>query len=202
METHLKKLIQIDGQSRELFYYPHRNVDGLVYRQEKILKKTIEVYKNRPDKLVYRSVTFDAGKDPDGKDIGFKDHHAKKDVIIKKMTLKYDLDTTRPPEKQHRKIVISYDNKKLYEYFHFSKNNVKESYKEHPLESMRTTDTNEKEVDRTGDEQKKEALTKIVKECLNEIAKQEASATQELDTGPKEEIFEKGIYDKARERVK
>ena len=29
IESHLKKLIQIDGKQRQLWFYPHRNKDGL-----------------------------------------------------------------------------------------------------------------------------------------------------------------------------
>jgi hypothetical protein len=53
-----KQLIQIDGEVRKLFFYHHRNENGLIYREEQIGKKTFERYKNRPDKLVYRSVSF------------------------------------------------------------------------------------------------------------------------------------------------
>ena len=36
----------------------YRNKDGLIYREEQISHKTFERYKNRPDKLEYRSVTY------------------------------------------------------------------------------------------------------------------------------------------------
>lgn len=53
-----KKMIQVDDRYRKIYYYHHRNKDGLIYREEQILKKTFEIYKNREDKLIYRSVTF------------------------------------------------------------------------------------------------------------------------------------------------
>lgn len=70
-DTHWKKLIQVDGHDRKLWYYHHRNKDGLIYRHEQIgfrktgepdekeMNKTLEKYKNRPDKLTYRSVVYD-----------------------------------------------------------------------------------------------------------------------------------------------
>ena len=53
-----KKLIQVDDQYRKTYFYHHRNKDGLIYREEQISHKTLERYKNRPDKLIYRSVTY------------------------------------------------------------------------------------------------------------------------------------------------
>ena len=63
--THWKKMIQIDGHSRKLYFYHHRVRDGLIYREEKIGKKTFEYYKGREDRLIYRSVTFNPEKKPD-----------------------------------------------------------------------------------------------------------------------------------------
>lgn len=44
-----KKMIQIDGVERIIYFYHHRNneknKDGLIYRREIIGKKTIEKYK-------------------------------------------------------------------------------------------------------------------------------------------------------------
>lgn len=54
-----KKYIEEDGVRIRIHFYHHRNKDGLIYREEIIGKKTIERYKNREDKLIYRSVTFE-----------------------------------------------------------------------------------------------------------------------------------------------
>jgi len=54
-----KKLVQVDGEYRKLYFYHHRNTDGLIYRQEDIGRKTFERYKGREDRMVYRSVTFE-----------------------------------------------------------------------------------------------------------------------------------------------
>jgi hypothetical protein len=62
----------VDGHDRKLWYYHHRNKDGLIYRheqlgfrtpgqtEEKEKNKTLEKFKNRPDKLIYRSVVYDS----------------------------------------------------------------------------------------------------------------------------------------------
>ena len=58
--NHWKKMIREDGCYRKLYFYHHRQKDGLILREEFFDKKNkiIEQYKNRPDKLIYRSVTF------------------------------------------------------------------------------------------------------------------------------------------------
>lgn len=57
-----RKVITIDSQERTLYFYHHRNnqkdKDGLIYRKEFIGCKTIEKYKDREDKLVYRCLEF------------------------------------------------------------------------------------------------------------------------------------------------
>lgn len=200
-ESHLKKLVEIDGRLRQLYYYPHRNKDGLIYREEQIYRKTIEKYKNRKDKLIYRSVSFDPYKAVDGKDMFFKEVHKKVDVVIKKMTQKYELDKTRPPEGQYRKIVVNYDTKELSEYFHYCDNSVKEIVKVQSIEKLRSTETNEKDAERSGAEQKKQILNRIIKDCISEIISQEGSALKEMTEVNTGDIFEKSIYDKARDRV-
>jgi hypothetical protein len=59
-DSHLRKLIHIDATKREMYYYPHRNEDGLIYREEQIGRKTIEKYRGHKNKLLYRSVTFES----------------------------------------------------------------------------------------------------------------------------------------------
>jgi hypothetical protein len=59
-----KKLIQIDGRVRKIYFYHHRNKDGLIYREEQIGHKTFERYKGREDRLIYRSVTFTPDRRP------------------------------------------------------------------------------------------------------------------------------------------
>ena len=202
MESHLKRLVQIDGQLRQLYYYPHRNSDGLIFREEHILHKTIERYKSRPDKLVYRSVTFDPDKTVETRDRIFNEHHSKADVVIKKMTQKYELDKSRQPEVQHSKVVINCDKKLLIEYFHYSESSVKQVVKDHNMDDLRATDTNEKEADKSGAGQRKQALNAIINHCISEIIFQEGLASKEVAAVPTGDIFEKSIFDKARERAK
>ncbi len=89
-----KKIIHIDGRVRKVYFYHHRNKDGLIYREEQIGRKTFERYKGREDKLVYRSVTFNPDyNEKTDKHISINDNHLvaggtknKGEAIILKMT--------------------------------------------------------------------------------------------------------------------
>lgn len=92
-----KKIIQIDGRVRKIYFYHHRNKDGLIYREEQIGRKTFERYKGREDKLVYRSVTFNPDwTERKEKDLTLTDNHHtgskhKGESVIYKMTQKFAL---------------------------------------------------------------------------------------------------------------
>ena len=125
-----KKIIQIDGQVRKIYFYHHRNKDGLIYREEIIGRKTFERYKGREDKLVYRSVTFN----PDlsgvtDKDLKLVDNHHvgnkhKGEVIIKKMTQKFTLDPEVKAEEQIRRTEFSLEKGRVFIFKHFNSGRI------------------------------------------------------------------------------
>lgn len=78
-------MTEIDRSLRIIKFYPNRNQDGLVLREERIGNKTIEHYDNRDDRVIYRSVRFDANKTPTSKDYNFLDNHFGT-VVVTKMT--------------------------------------------------------------------------------------------------------------------
>jgi hypothetical protein len=124
-DTHWKKLIQIDGHDRKLWFYHHRNKDGLIFRHEQYgyknpkdiyeqeKNKILEKYKNRPDKLIYRSVVWEKEDKPDNQAIKMKVRWCSDEVVIKKMTQKFELDphSFRPSGEQIRKTVFDLSTK-------------------------------------------------------------------------------------------
>ena len=58
--------------------------------------KIIEEYKNRPDRLIYRSCVFDPDREPKSTDLKMEENNYSKLVKIKKMTQKFDLDPDMP----------------------------------------------------------------------------------------------------------
>ena len=69
-DQYWKRLIEVDDQLRKLYYYHHRARDNLIYRCEIVGKKIFEKFKGNPDRLVYRSVTFEKGDGSLGGDSG------------------------------------------------------------------------------------------------------------------------------------
>ena len=80
-QFHWRQVIEIASRLRIIKYYHNRNIDGLIMREERIGQKTIEYYEGRDDKVIYRSMKFDA---INSKGVQLDD----KNVI--KMTQKFD----------------------------------------------------------------------------------------------------------------
>jgi len=95
-DYHWKKVIQVDGHSRKMYFYHHRVKDGLIYREEQIGRKTFEYYKGREDRLIYRSVTFDPEKLIEPQSLKMLENHTQREVRISKMTQKFELDEELP----------------------------------------------------------------------------------------------------------
>jgi len=55
-----QQVIEIDRRLRIIHFYPNRNQDGLILREERFGEKTIEFYESRDkDRITYRSIRFD-----------------------------------------------------------------------------------------------------------------------------------------------
>ena len=125
-DAHWKKLIQVDGHDRKLWFYHHRNKDGLIFRHEQYgyknpndiyeqeKNKILEKYKNRPDKLVYRSVVWEKEENKESQNLKMNTSWHNGDCVIKKMTQKFELDplSIKPSGDQIRKTVFDLQDKK------------------------------------------------------------------------------------------
>lgn len=89
----LKAFEQVEGSHRIFRFYSAARLDGLLLREEAIGRKTTEHYVGRDDRLVYRSVTFDADGAPGagggGVGIGIGGKEGTSELTILKMTEKY-----------------------------------------------------------------------------------------------------------------
>lgn len=120
-----KKLIQVDDRYRKIYFYHHRNKDGLIYREEKIGNKTFERYKGREDKLIYSSVTYDWDKAVDtGLNQFIEDRTYGKTLFINKMAQKYELDPKKDPENQIKKTVFNINKGFNYIYHHYKEGQI------------------------------------------------------------------------------
>lgn len=149
-DTHWKKLIQVDGHDRKLWFYHHRNKDGLIYRHEQIgykdparpweweneretngrivgKNKILEKFKNRPDHLIYHSVVFDTSE-PESQSLKLFERNYNKECVIKKMTQKFELDedSLKPPGEQVRKTLFDLKDPKgeITLFYHYQKGKI------------------------------------------------------------------------------
>lgn len=105
---------------RIITYYPNRNDDGMVKRIEKIGEKTMEIYANRDNLIVSRSVTFvkdSSDKVNTAKNYYYDDNHVGK-VCIKKMVLQIEKNKTIPAKEQIAKMTVDFEKEKVLVHYH------------------------------------------------------------------------------------
>ena len=125
--NHWKKLVKIDGRYRKLYFFHHRQKDGLILREEFFRSdknKIIEEYKNRPDKLIYRSVTFSPTADLNTQSLRLRENNYNKEVQINKMTQKFDLDPDLPAANQIKKTEFNILLKQVFIYYHYAEGKI------------------------------------------------------------------------------
>ena len=225
-----KKLIQIDGHLRQLYFYHHRNndknKDGLIYREEQIGSKTIEKYKDREDHLEYRSVEFIPipKNQKDATMLELKDIHFKCAKILN-MVQKFGLNHEMPAEDQIRMTEFNIEKGDVFIYYHYKDGKItanQNSFKCKDLigNSSAVDEMNNKEVVENALQQKQKKIHEMEIECHHQINAQEETAGTERDARTSKEkeimshrfnndqevifkdILEKSYYDKARDKMK
>jgi hypothetical protein len=155
LSAHWKKMVMVDGEYRKIWFYHHRNEDGLIYREEQIGSRTFERFKEREDRLIYRSVKFtDKPKDTGG-NMGqtfvlSENLHLKRSVTIEKMTQKYALSPDKDAERQIAKCEFNLKDGEVNVYYHYRDGKItcnKTSYLTEDLLEHNKGDVNEKEVE-------------------------------------------------------
>lgn len=173
----------MDARSRKLYFYHHRVRDGLIYREEQIGNKTFEFYKGREDRLIYRSVTFDANKQKEPQDLFLKENHLQEDVVIKKMTQKFELNPGTPAESQIKKTEFNLEKKRVYIYYHYKDGKITANYQEFSRDDLigqsKMSDMNEKESEETQLQQTQKKIYQMECECLQQIKDYERVAQSE-----------------------
>jgi len=114
-----KKLIQVDDRYRKIYFYHHRNKDGLIYREEQIGRKNFERYKGREDRLIYSSVTYDWDRIVDQGNHYIEDRTYGRQLFINKMAQKFELDPRKPADDQIRKAEFNILKGKNLIYYHY-----------------------------------------------------------------------------------
>ena len=215
----------MDGHYRKLYFYHHRNKDGLIYRQENIGRKTFEYYKGREDKLVYRSVTFDADATVEATSLKLKEnHHPSSEVVINKMTQRFELDPSLPAETQIQKTEFNLAKDMVYIYYHYQEGRITSTHQEWNRSLLITQgkmgDSNEKEEESTLKKQTQQKILDMEVRCHEQIKEYERQAYTEmqaridsektihqLSKNPNttelfQKVLEKSVYAKARDKMK
>ena len=105
---------------RIISYYPNRNHDGLIKRIEQIGQRTIELYENRDDHIISRSVTFardESEKVNTAKKYLYDDNHVGK-VCIQKMTQKFSKKKNVAASDQISKMTVDFLKEKVIVLYH------------------------------------------------------------------------------------
>lgn len=203
---HWKKVMEIDRKLRIIEFYPNRNMDGLIRREERIGEKTIEFYEHRGDKVIYRSVRFDPNRKANNtKDCTFPDNHLG-DVVVTKMTQKFEKDSKNPPNEQIAKMIIDLIKNKVMVYYHMNEGEISPAYKEYSREALnfpKTDSSSDKKADDPIAQQQNQKMMTMEKECYINVKTQETTAKED-EKGIREEkvVLEKTLYEKAREKHK
>lgn len=221
-----RKLVQVDGHLRQLYFYPHRNNDGLIYREEQIGKKTIEKYKDRKDHLEYRSVTFvPISKDKkDASILELNDIHFKCAKILS-MVQKFGLNPELPAEDQIRETEFNIEKGDVNIYYHYKDGKItarEKNYKRKDLigNSSTVDELNNRQTEENSLQQEQKKIHEMEIDCHHQIKAQEETALAEKDARVNKEkeimsnrhsndtetifkeILEKSYYDKARDKMK
>ena len=192
-----KKIIQIDGRIRKIYFYHHRNKDGLIYREEQIGRKTFERYKGREDRLVYRSVTFNPNwATREEKSLTLTDNHHidnihKGESIIIKMTQKFAMDAAVQADLQIRKTEFNLEKDKVYIYKHYNSGRITTGSDEYNRGELLGSDNKVgggagDGGDRDNDSENQKAQTNkrildMERVCHDQIKEQEKCALQETN---------------------
>jgi hypothetical protein len=217
-EYHWKQIVEIDGESKIITYYPTRYNDGLIKREEIYEKKTKEYFQDRDDFMIYRSWKIDRRPQ------GGRDYTLGEFVVVH-MTQKFDRNPNLPSGAKIEKIIYDILKKKHIIYYHYEPGSIKRNVSEHsrdnlniPIKGPEGQDT--EKVDEVM-MQRLQQLSDMEKACFTGIKSQEASLKADLNNHKAKEakwyslkkkndvagalnenLIIKSIYDKARENSK
>ena len=119
----LKTMRRTAGERNVLVFYPESRLDGMISREEILGKKTIELYANRRDRLIYRSVTYRTATE---EKTGETEQHPRP-LEIRKLTEKFSRDDTRNCDDDVAKRVFYLTEDRIRLDFHFGEGRITRS---------------------------------------------------------------------------
>lgn len=221
---HWRQIVEVDGESRIILFYPNRNTDGMIKREERIGRKTMEYYQNRDDFLVYRSWTFvKPANTPTARDYQLTDNHVG-NVVLTKITEKYERNPNLPYGRKPAMTVYDFSKKdKVTIYYHYEPGSIRRNvveYQRDRFQALKMGEDREREAPTDSEHQELEYIMEKEKNCHSDIKKQESTANEEIEirtnvetriatfkasddiNAALKESIRKTVYDRAREKNK
>ncbi|KAL3673419.1 hypothetical protein V7S43_001131 [Phytophthora oleae] len=117
----LRSRIEWIGYRRELQFYTSARPDGLIKREEDILKRVVEHFDGRDDFLIFRSVTLATDKDEvDSKNPYILPGGPAGEISIKKMKEKFARNSAIVADDDQRKRAFNVHEGSIRVYFHYA----------------------------------------------------------------------------------
>lgn len=128
------------------------------------------MYKNREDKLVYRSVTFNPDLRVQPKDLTIaNNHYRNRECVILKMSQRFELDPYKPAEGQIRKTEFNLAKGMVYIYYHFREGKVTAKFEEFERDKLigqvKVGDINDKDTEESKEQQVHKRIIEMERKC-------------------------------------
>ena len=170
-----KQIVEIDGESKLIIYYPTRYADGLIRREELYEKKVREFFQDKDNYMTYRSWKIKRKK-ADTRDLALGD------FVIERMTQKFDRDPNLPAGAKIEKVVYDITKKRHLVFYHYEPGSIKRNYMEFKRDMLNSlgkgADGQEVEKIDEIEQQKLQQLNEMEKTCYTSIKNQELSMRQ------------------------
>jgi len=211
MPEALKDVYEWTGRKRELHYYTSARIDGLVKRVDETGKKCMQYFEGRDDKLVYQSVSVT----PDREITGGKTTYTLPggqlgELVIHKMTEKYERDESKAAAEDVRKRTYYVRQNQIREIYHYTTGRITSASRTYYKGGTQPTDI--MEVDPSApmpsEEKLEEELQRVInaeKDCYQAVRHQELEKDELLKMRKTEEaniVIERSIFETAAENAK
>jgi len=211
MPEALKDMYEWTGRKRELHYYTSARIDGLVKRVDEMGKKCMEYFEGRDDKLIYRSVSVTPDRDlTGGKTTYTLPGGQLGELVIHKMTEKFERDQSKPAEEDVKKRTYYVKTNQIREIYHYTTGRITSASRTYYKGGQQPPDI--VEVDPSApmpsEEKLEEELHKVLnaeKDCYQAVRHQELEKEELLKMRKREEasiIIDRSIFETAAENAK
>jgi hypothetical protein len=202
----LKDMYEWTGRKRELHYYTSARIDGLVKRVDEFGQKCMEYFEGRDDKLIYRSVSVT----PDRDVTGGKSTYLLGELVIHKMTEKFERDPAKRAEDDVKKRTYHVRTNQIKEIYHYTKGQITSAsriyYKTgYPPPDIIQVDPSAPEPTPEKLEEELHKVLQAEKDCCQSVRHAEIEKEELLKVRKREEagiVIDRSMFEQAAENAK